>query len=67
MVPSARCSNPADTMELTPGGYIGSNGLTFDAEERLIVCQHGNGRIIRLEKKRLDYGPNRQVPGKTIE
>ena len=32
------------------GGYIGSNGLTLDAEGRLIVCQHGNGRIIRLEE-----------------
>ncbi len=33
-----------------PEGYIGSNGLTLDAEGRLIVCQHGNGRIIRWEE-----------------
>jgi gluconolactonase len=33
-----------------PGAFIGSNGLTLDREGRLIICQHGNGRIIRLEK-----------------
>ena len=27
----------------------GSNGLTFDAEGRLTICQHGNRRIIRVE------------------
>ncbi len=29
----------------------GSNGLAFDKEGRLLVCQHGNRRIIRHEKK----------------
>ncbi len=29
----------------------GSNGLALDAEGRLIVCQHGNRRIVRHEKK----------------
>jgi gluconolactonase len=27
----------------------GSNGLTFDPEGRLVICQHGNRRIIRVE------------------
>jgi gluconolactonase len=27
----------------------GSNGLTFDSEGRLTICQHGNRRIIRVE------------------
>ena len=27
----------------------GSNGLTFDSEGRLTVCQHGNRRVIRVE------------------
>jgi gluconolactonase len=27
----------------------GSNGLTFDPEGRLTVCQHGNRRVIRIE------------------
>jgi gluconolactonase len=27
----------------------GSNGLTFDPEGRLTICQHGNQRIIRVE------------------
>jgi gluconolactonase len=26
----------------------GSNGLTFDAEGRLTICQHGNRRVIRV-------------------
>lgn len=29
----------------------GSNGLAIDQEGRLVVCQHGNRRIIRHEKK----------------
>ena len=28
---------------------ISSNGLTFDAQGRLIICEHGNRRISRLE------------------
>jgi len=27
----------------------GSNGLTFDPERRLTICQHGNRRLVRLE------------------
>ena len=27
----------------------GSNGLTFDADGRLTMCQHGNRRIVRVE------------------
>ncbi len=44
---------------LQPSGYTGStpfsgrepgsNGLTFDAEGRLVLNQHGNRRIVRLE------------------
>lgn len=29
----------------------GSNGLAIDAEGRIVVCQHGNRRIVRHEKK----------------
>jgi gluconolactonase len=29
----------------------GSNGLTFDREGRLTVCEHGNRRVTRLEKR----------------
>jgi gluconolactonase len=32
-------------------GQPGSNGLAIDKEGRLIVCQHGNRRVIRHEKK----------------
>ena len=44
---------------LKPSGYTGlgdyskepgSNGLTFDAEGRLVSCEHGDRRISRLEK-----------------
>jgi gluconolactonase len=31
------------------GAFIGSNGLTLDREGRLIICEHGNRRITRLE------------------
>jgi len=32
------------------GAFIGSNGLTLDSEGRLIICEHGSGRVTRLEK-----------------
>jgi gluconolactonase len=45
---------------LKPSGYLGeapflgrepgSNGLTFDAQGRLVLCQHGERRVARLEK-----------------
>jgi len=45
---------------LKPSGYTGtapftgrepgSNGLAFDAEGRLVLCEHGDRRIARLEK-----------------
>ncbi len=45
---------------LKPSGYTGttpfqgrepgSNGLAFDAAGRLVLCEHGNRRIARLEK-----------------
>jgi gluconolactonase len=31
-------------------GQPGSNGLTFDGEGRLTINQHGNRRVVRLEK-----------------
>jgi gluconolactonase len=48
------------TLFLKPSGYTGraaftgkepgSNGLTFNSEHRLVMCQHGDRRIARLEK-----------------
>jgi len=45
---------------LKPSGYTGkepfggrepgSNGLAFDREGRLVLCQHGDRRIVRIEK-----------------
>jgi gluconolactonase len=32
------------------GGEPGSNGLTVDSEGRLVLCQHGDRRVARLEK-----------------
>jgi gluconolactonase len=32
------------------GAFIGSNGITMDKEGRLVVCEHGNRRVTRLEK-----------------
>jgi gluconolactonase len=33
-----------------PGPLMGSNGLTLDKQGRLIICEHGSGRVTRLEK-----------------
>jgi gluconolactonase len=48
------------TIYLKPSGYTGStpfkgrepgsNGLTFDSSGRLVLCEHGDRRISRLEK-----------------
>jgi len=35
-----------------PGKEPGSNGLTFDAEGRLVLCRHGDRQIGRLEADR---------------
>ena len=32
------------------GAFIGSNGLTLDSQGRLIICEHGRGRVTRLDK-----------------
>ncbi len=32
------------------GAFVGSNGLTLDQEGRLIICEHGDHRVTRLEK-----------------
>jgi gluconolactonase len=39
-----------DGSDAPPGAFIGSNGLTLDKEGRLILCEHGNRRVTRLEK-----------------
>jgi gluconolactonase len=31
------------------GSHIGSNGLTLDRQGKLIICEHGNRRLTRLE------------------
>ncbi len=36
--------------EYEEGRYIGSNGLTRDHQGRLIICEHGNRRVLRIEK-----------------
>jgi len=42
---------PSGYTGTTPrGGEPGSNGLTFDAQGRLTLCQHGDRRVARLEK-----------------
>ena len=39
-----------DGTDAPPGAFIGSNGLTLDKQGRLIICEHGSGRVTRLEK-----------------
>jgi len=39
-----------DGTDAPPGAFIGSNGLTLDRQGRLVICEHGNRRVTRLEK-----------------
>ena len=38
-----------DGIDVVPGVFIGSNGLTLDALGRITVCEHANGRVTRIE------------------
>jgi len=38
-----------DGTDRPAGAYIGSNGLTLDAQGRLAICETGNRRVTRLE------------------
>ena len=50
MGPPRQFLKPSGYTGKTPrGGEPGSNGLLFDREGRLILCQHGDRRIARLE------------------
>jgi gluconolactonase len=40
-----------DGTDAPAGALVGSNGLTRDKEGRLIICEHGNRRVTRLEKE----------------
>ena len=41
---------PSGYTGATPrGGEPGSNGLTFDPDGRLVICQHGDRRVVRVE------------------
>jgi len=43
--------NPSGYTGSTPrGGEPGSNGLTVDRQGRLVLCEHGDRRVARLEK-----------------
>ena len=39
-----------DGTDAPRGAFVGSNGLASDREDRIIVCEHGNRRVTRLEK-----------------
>jgi len=41
---------PVFAGEFPDGQFVGSNGLTLDAQGRLVSCEHGNRRVARTEK-----------------
>jgi len=42
--------HPVTAPDANTGGVGGSNGLGLDADGKLILCEHGNRRIARLEE-----------------
>ena len=44
-------------------GSVSSNGLTFDATGHLIICEHGNRRISRLEDAGSEASSSRHMTG----
>src|SRR5437764_2268683 len=45
------------------GAFIGSNGLTLDKQGRLLICQHGNGQLVRRENCGKLTAPARKYEG----
>lgn len=39
--------------DLPAGGYVGPNGMTADKDGAVLLCQHGNRRIVRITKDML--------------
>lgn len=41
-----------DGHDLPAGGFVGPNGMIADKDGAVLICQHGNRRIARLDKDR---------------
>jgi gluconolactonase len=39
-----------DGNSLPAGGFVGPNGMTADKDGNVLLCQHGNRRIVRIDK-----------------
>jgi gluconolactonase len=39
-----------DGSSLPAGGFVGPNGMTYDQDGSVLLCQHGNRRIARIAK-----------------
>ena len=72
-----RCSIDGEVQPYkTKSGYAGEdigeytqpgpNGLTVDSERRLTICQHGNRRVIRIEKNGLTTVLADRIEGKRL-
>ena len=48
-------------------GQPGSNGITLDAEGRVTIDEHGNRRVVRIEKNGSRHGPRRSIRGQAAQ
>ncbi|MEE2778297.1 MAG: SMP-30/gluconolactonase/LRE family protein [Acidobacteriota bacterium] len=58
--------NPVFLPELETGGQGGSNGLTLDHAGRVILCEHGNRRVARIDENGTRVTVVDRVDGKRL-
>ena len=56
-----------DGNSLPAGGFNGPNGMTADKDGAVLLCQHGNRRIVRIDQGHEDFDAGGQVRREEVQ